>query len=315
MTSPLYLGIDVSKKKLHLGSSKKFLREFPNTIEGHEKLIKFVTKSKDVHLVMEASGGYESLACDDFQDAGLNVSVVQASCVRNYAKSLKVLAKTDPLDSKMIAKYAESANPSITPKTPENVRKIRALRDRREQLVADRVREQNRFEKCRDREVLADLEASILELKEKEKQLTKRIRQLIKNDQQMHRTYEILTSVLGVGEITAITLMGHFPELGKLSRQQIASLAGMAPHPQDSGDRKGKRRIYGGRAAVRRAMYMAARTAVMRCPVMIEFYTRLRNAGKPYKVAIIAVARKMLIRLNTLLKKENTQKKLLMECS
>jgi transposase len=301
-TQPSYLGIDVSKKSLHLASPEKFLQEFPNTVTGIEGLIQFLRSFEGAMLVLEASGGYERLACELLQDNGRAVAVVQPGCVRHFAKSIKVLAKTDKLDARVIARFGQATQPSKTPKTPENVRKIRALSDRRRQVVEDRVRETNRLEACADPEMIQILQDSIQRLQQDEKSLDEQINSLLQSDTELNRKSQIMTQQKGIGEKTASVLLAQFPELGSLTRQQAAALAGLAPHARESGAWKGKRKIYGGRAEVRKAMYMAARTAARWCPVISNFYNRLRNAGKSYKQAIIACARKMLVRLNTLLK-------------
>jgi len=306
----VYLGIDVSKRSLHLATPEKFLREFDNTIAGARELIERIQSLNPVLVVFEASGGYERLAVELLQDAEIPVSVVQPGCVRNYAKSIKVLAKTDELDARVIARYAQAVKPAPTPKTPENVRKIRALRDRRDQIVEDRVREENRLEACADRQMAEHIQTQVALLRNLEQNLECQIKELLKTDLEFQQKANVMTEMIGVAEKTAATLLAHFPELGTLTRGEVAALAGVAPHAKESGGFKGKRRIYGGRAAIRKAMYMAARTAVRYCPVMKVFYARLRENGKAFKVAIIAYARKMLIRLNTLLSKIDTQPKL-----
>jgi len=297
----VYLGIDVSKRALHLATPKKFIREFDNNNTGRCELLKRIQSLAPTSVVLEASGGYERRIVELLQEHGISVSVVQPGCVRYYAKSLKVLAKTDTLDARVIARYAQAVQPAPTAKTPLNVRKIRALRDRRDQVVEDRVREENRLEACDDDEIAQEIQTQIEQLRATEKQLQQRILDLLKTDPTFQAKAKVMTGVVGVAEKTAATLLAHFPELGTLTRGKVAALAGVAPHANESGTYTGKRRIYGGRAAIRKAMYMAARTAVHYCPVMKEFYERLKERGKPFKVAIIACARKMLIRLNTLL--------------
>jgi transposase len=301
-TQSSYTGIDVSKKTLHLATSERFIDVFDNTVDGVQALIERLRKISPDLIVLEASGGYERLACDAFQDANLPVSVVQPSCVRHFAKSIKVLAKTDEIDAKVIARFGEATKPAITPKTPENIRKIRALSDRRRQVVEDRVRECNRLETCSDAEITEQLQESIARLKQMEEKLNQQIDTLRRSDRVLKAKSEVMMAQKGIGERTTTILLAQFPELGSMTRHQVAALAGLAPHAQESGNWKGKRRIYGGRAEVRKAMYMAAKSAARWCPVISVFYQRLRQSGKPYNVALIACARKMLIRLNTLLK-------------
>jgi len=304
-TQTSYLGIDVSKRTLHLANVEKLIGEFENGPTGYQKIIKIVKASDYVHIVLEASGGYERAACEAFQAAGLTVVVAQPGCVRHFAKSIKVLAKTDAIDAKVIARFGQATKPSPTPPTPENIKKLRALTDRRTQVVEDRVRESNRLELCVEKTIVKQINASIKRLLKIEKELDLAIKALLEEDTEFCRKASVLMQQKGVGEKTACALLSHLPELGSLTRQQVAALAGLAPHARESGSWKGKRSIYGGRAAVRKAMYMAARVAMRWCPVISLFYKRLRENGKPFKVAIIACARKMITRLNTQIKHLN----------
>lgn len=311
-TNTVYFGIDVSKRALHFANTKKFLKKFDNTKIGITKLIAHLKKLADLEnllVTVEATGGYERLAVEMMQDEQISVHVAQPGCVKNYAKSLKVLAKTDQLDAQVIARFAEGTQVQPTAKIPEKIRQMRALVDRREQVVADRVREENRLETCPDADVVKELRRSISRLKGQERKLDKKMKRLEKSDKELCAKAEILRDQKGVGSKTTFVLLSHLPELGHASRGQIAALAGLAPHANESGGWFGKRTIFGGRALVRKAMYMAARTAAQWCPVLSKFYKRLREKGKPFKVAIIAVARKLLVRLNTQLKEiEKTTK-------
>ncbi|WP_237228023.1 IS110 family transposase [Rubinisphaera sp. JC750] len=298
----LYFGIDVSKRTLHLANPKAFLKEFENSPSGRQKLTQHLKKLKPQLVVLEASGGYERSLSEALQDADLPVHVAQPSSVRYFARSLKVLAKTDRIDAQVIARFAAATNPAPSEKTPENVKKLRALCDRREQIVGDRVRESNRLEACSDPDIAADLRDSIARLKQVEKDLDKRIASLREADAELSQKASKLLAQIGVGEKTTNILLAHLPELGRLQRGPIAALAGLAPHPRESGNWVGKRRIYGGRALIRKALYMAAKTAVQHCPHLSRFYQHLREQGKAYNVAIIACARKLLVRLNTILK-------------
>lgn len=305
MKTPIsYLGIDVSKSKLHLGTPQKFLTEYENNVAGIEKIVQRMAELNPIGVVLEASGGYERLVCEALQDAGIPVVVAQPSCVKNFAKSIKVLAKTDKIDAQVIARFGEATKPEPTEKTPQKVREFRALCDRRTQIVDDRVRESNRLETCADPDMRKHIQSQLERLQELEKELDRRIAAATKEDAEFQRKSKIMQSVVGVGPKTTFALLAHFPELGTLGRGQVAALAGLAPHPKESGTWKGKRRIYGGRGAVRKALYMAAMTAVQHCPVLKKFYQRLKDAGKLYRVAIIACARKLLIHLNTLLKED-----------
>lgn len=300
-----YLGLDTGKKHLHLGSTQRCLDVFDNTPAGHRQLIKRLQTLDPLLIAIEASGGYERAVVEALQDADLPVAIVAPGCVRHFAQSAKVLAKTDALDATVIARFAQAHQPEPTAKTPESTRKLRALRDRRQQVVEDRVREENRLEACADPEVIQQLKASIKRLRKEQDKLDHLIDQHIQADEKLAVKAAAMTAVKGVGPQTANTLLACLPELGTLNRQQAAALVGVAPHPRESGAWRGKRRVFGGRAAVRRALYLAAKSAARFCPVMSIFYQRLRAAGKPYNVALIAVARKMLVHLNTLIRKLN----------
>ena len=164
------------------------------------------------------------------------------------------------------------------------------------------MREENRLETCVDPDIRDLIEESVRRLTETEAELERQISELLCSDAEFRRKAEQLQTQPGVGEKTATVLLAHFPELGTLTRGQTAALAGLAPYANESGQWKGHRRIYGGRAMVRRAMYLAAKSAARWCPVISEFYQRLREAGKTYNQALIACARKLLVRLNTVLK-------------
>jgi transposase len=307
--NPSYLGIDTGKKHLHLGTPDTCIAVFDNNPKGRQQLIQRLQTLTPQLIAIEASGGYERSVVHAMQDAQLPVAVVAPGCVRHFAQSAKVLAKTDAIDARVIAQYARAHRPKPTDKTPESARKLRALRDRREQLVQDRVREDNRLEACADPTIAKQLRASIKRLNREADKIDHRIAEHIRRDQQLNAKAQAITQVKGVGEQTAATLLACLPELGTLNRQQAAALVGVAPHPRESGNHKGKRRIFGGRAAVRKALYMAAKSAARFCPVISVFYQRLREAGKPYNVALIACARKILIHLNTIirnLQRDNT---------
>ncbi len=248
------LGIDVSQSKLHLAAPHKFLGKFNNILASHQQLIKRVLAQQPTGLVFEASGGYERAICDALQDAGVPVSVAQPGCVRHFARSLNVLAKTDVIDAQLIARFDTATQPGPTPKTPKNHLHFRALVDRRGQVIEDRVRETNRLETCADAPMRACIEAHITSLREQEQTLDQQIAAVIKADAELNQKGEVMSQQTGVGPQTICTLFAHLPELGSLDRQQVAAIAGVAPHPRESGTWKGQRRISGGRAPVRKAM-------------------------------------------------------------
>lgn len=298
-----YLGIDVSKRSLDLAGEDQHLGAFDNTPQGRRRLIGRIAQATadptdSVLVAVEATGGYERAIVEDLGKAGLVVAVVQPACVRHFAKSLKLHAKTDAVDARLLARFAAATRPRAVQKQDPQALRLRALRDRREQIVEDRVREQNRLEACADPRIAAEIRRSIRRLSKQEHQLDQQIDQCLQSDGLKPRA-EQLQRNKGVGSQVAATLLAHLPELGRTNRQQIAALAGLAPYACESGQYKGKRRIYGGRAAVRTALYMAALSAARWDPALRTFYQRLLAAGKLKKVAHIAVARKLLVRLNT----------------
>jgi transposase len=305
--TPVYLGIDVAKKDFCLATSTKSLKVLANTPEGFQALIQLLTKWEAPHVILEASGGYERNLTEALQDADIRVSVVQPGCVRHFAKSLKVLAKTDAIDATVIARFGEATQPDPTEKTSPVTRRLRALADRRTQLVEDRVREKNRLETCPESSIAKEIARHIKHLSTVIEKIDQHIKTLIDHEQELSAKAAALQTATGVGTQTACSLLAHLPELGTLSRQAAAAIAGLAPHPQESGKWVGKRRIYGGRKAVRKALYMAAKSAAQHCPHLAPFYQKLRAANKPYNVALIAVARKLLVRLNTILKNLKSQ--------
>lgn len=296
-----YLGIDVSKNNLDLANTQKYLGQFNQTPKGLSRIIKQIQKQNPKLVTLEATGGYERDIVTKLLDANIPVAVTQPSCVRHFAQGCGLRAKTDAIDAQLLATFGQAINPRRAEKPSEAVLRLRALRDRREQIVDDRVREQNRLESCLDRTIQAELKRSIKRLKNQEAKLDKQIAVCVKQDQQLREKANVLGRAKGVGPIVTVTLLSYLPELGKVNRQQIASLVGIAPHPRESGRWRGKRSIAGGRAQVRHMLYLAALTAAHHDPVLHAFYQRLLVAGKEKKVALIAVARKLLVHLNTLM--------------
>jgi transposase len=234
-------------------------------------------------------------------EADISVTIVQPKCVRYFAYSLKLLAKTDAIDSTLIARFAQSTQPRLSQQPNAKVRELRALRDRRAQLVEDRIREQNRLEACYDERIAEKIGVSINAIKAAIRSLDKDIVACIKQDGELNAKSTLMQKEKGIGPQVVATLLSHLGELGSVNRQQIAAIGGLAPYDQSSGKWQGRRRIFGGRAEVRSAMYMAALTAIRYDTQLQSYYQKLVANGKQKKVAIIACARKLLVRLNTLL--------------
>ena len=301
---PLYFGIDVAKNKLDLATTAKHLGVIENTAKGHRQLIQKVNllavkAGRDPHVALEASGGYERSSLEVLLDAGVTASLVQPGRVRHFAKAEQIHVKNDAADAKGIARFAERMRPRVAQKTDPSEKKLRALHDRREQVVADRVRESNRLETQQDREIAKLIRASICNLRKQEARLDEAIATLIKEHEPLEAKAQVLMEVKGVGVATAAVLLGHMPELGRVNRREAAALAGLAPYDRDSGKRHRPRSIFAGRAKVRKLLYMCAVSCSQHNPVLKELYQRLLANGKKPMVALIAVARKLLTYLNT----------------
>jgi transposase len=296
-------GVDVSKRHLDLafaGQNHRATRRFANDPAGRLALAR-ACQGRDLACVaVEATGGYERALVAALHQAGLPVAIVQPGLVRHHAKAKRILAKTDAIDATVIADYAQQHRPRLTPAPDEKHLEIKAFSDRRDQLVQDRVREENRLEACACEPVVEQLKESIDRLNEQIAELEQRIKALIQADTKLAHQCQKLRQVKGVGEVCATVLAIHLPELGHANRQQIAALAGLAPYNHDSGGKRGKRKLYAGRARVRTALYMATLSAARFNPMIRETYQRLLAAGKPKKVALCACARKLLIKLNSL---------------
>jgi len=297
-----YIGIDASKAEVEVAVGQKLVGSFGNSVAGLTEMVKRIPPPSDVaFVVIESTGCYSQLAARQLTAMGYRVAVVQPGRIRQYARSQGLLAKTDRIDARIIAQYGEHTPGLRTYEEPSSIRqRLRALVDRRDQLVEDRVREENRLEACSDASIQKALRASITALRKRADAMQQEIADLITSDAELSALRDILESLKGVGSITAATLLAHLPELGQVNRQEIAALAGVAPYNNDSGGHKGTRSIYGGRQRVRTAMHMAAVVAMRWDESFSAFYAGMRERGKPTKVAIVAVIRKMLIKLNSL---------------
>jgi len=309
MTS-VYLtaGVDVSKHHLDLafaGDPHHAAQRFNNDPDGRQALTRACQARDLACIAVESTGGYERALVTALQEGQLPVAVVQPSLVRHHARAKRVLAKTDAIDAAIIADYAQHHRPRLTPAPDQNHLEIKAFSDRRDQLIQDRVREENRLEACGCPPVAEQLRESIDRLNRQIAELEQRIDQLIQADTKLAHRCATLQEVKGVGKVCATVLTVHLPELGRANRQQIAALAGLAPYNHDSGNHRGKRRLYAGRARVRMALYMAALSAARYNPVIKTIYQRLVAAGKPKKVALCACARKLLVKLNSLIAEQH----------
>lgn len=297
-SSPVYIGIDVSK--LTLAVAAPGLRpEYPNTPRGHAAIIRALPPVS--HVVMEATGDYQRGLVMALHRAGIMLSVVNPRHVRHFARGMGQLAKTDKIDDAMIARFAASKCPTPDPVPSTAQLRLTELVARREALVAMRVMEKNRYEHHSVPAVCKQAQKTIKFLDREITALEQLIAKEIASEETLRTHGERLRQVDGVGAIVAATLLAYMPELGKMSRNQAAAVLGVAPYACESGLFKGTRKIYGGRAALRSTVYMAALTAARKNPILKAFYKRLRDAKKPFKVAIVAVMRKLIQLLNHLL--------------
>jgi transposase len=299
----IYCGVDVSKTFLDVDGLGKPVR-FANTAEGLALLLKALPAT--AHLVCEASGGYERALCSAAWAAQRPVSVVSPSRIRSYARSCGQLAKTDRLDAAILTAYGRERQPVGTA-APQPVRtQLKALLRAREHVLSVQRLEQNHREHLAEVPLVREQsDARLRSCAEQLAALEKAIRGLVAGDRQLSGQIERLEQVRGVGEITAWTVWADLPEIGTLAPGQPAALAGLAPYARDSALYQGVRRVSHGRATLRRVLYMAAVTASQHNPILKTVYQRLRQKGKSAKVALIAVARKLIELLNLLLKNPN----------
>ena len=297
----VFVGIDISKETLDLaivGQEDAWQLDHDET--GISQLIDLITPMNPQLIAMEATGGLEIDIVTRLSAAGLPISVVNPVRVREFAKAIGQYAKTDRIDAQLIAHFADKIRPAAISQKSEQELMLSALVRRRKQVIGVITAEKNRLHKTWEplRERVA---AHIAWLEEELEALGKEIYDLIQANPVWREKAEILQSVPGIGPVTAATLLAELPELGTVSRQKVASLAGVAPFNRDTGRRRGKRRTFGGRGQVRRALYMAALTASRRNPVIKRFYQRLLDKGKLKKVALTACMRKLLSIVNTML--------------
>ena len=298
----IFVGIDVSKAWLDIAvhEQEKYWRA-GNNDQGIAELVVELKKLAPALILLEATGGFEMLLVAELANAGLPVVVSNPRRVRAFARSTGRLAKTDKLDAKLLAHFAAAVRPPIRTLPSEEEEQLTGLLTRRRQIVDMLTVEKNRLHTVRPA-LRSDIEEHITWLQEKLSKLDEEIDQFVQATPLWKEKDAILRSVPGVGRVTSSTLLGMLPELGKLNRQQIAALVGVAPVNKDSGRKQGKRRVYGGRADVRSVLYMAALAAKKYNPVIKIFYERLIKQGKEKKVALTACMRKLLVILNVMMR-------------
>jgi transposase len=308
--SLVYVGMDVAKATLDLHAPttpRPQSRQFVNDRAGHRALRRWLRRFGPVQIVCEATGGYECAAVSALQSAGFVVSVVNARHVRDFARAQGRLAKTDRLDAAVLADFGQCLRPAATAAPSLAQRQLVELIARRQQVQQVRLAEHNRLEHLTHPAVRRQLQRHLAALDRQLEQLDAWLTALVRTDESLAQKVARLCLVVGVGRITALVLLATLPELGTLNRRQAAALVGVAPFNRDSGPRRGHRLIAGGRASARRALYMAGLVAAFANARLKVFYQRLVTAGKPPKVALVAVMRKLIILLNHVLQDPNFQ--------
>lgn len=297
------VGIDVSKASLDVAFGLDSpVERFVNSPKGHRRLASVLAKRRPSRIVMEATGGYEYCALRHLYDKKLPAIRVNPRQVRDFARATGVLAKTDALDARVLVRFGAAVEPEHRPLPSHEQEHLTRLQTRRSQLLNIRTAEKNRLQQITDELIVRTIKAVIKTIDKQIELLEEESLEVIAEHGKLQRTFEILDSIPGIGPVSAALLMGHMPELGTLSRQAVAALAGLAPFNKDSGMQRGKRQIRGGRSVVRTSLYMASLSAVRHNPVIREDFERLIANGKLPMVALTACMRKLLVIANALVR-------------
>lgn len=298
----VYVGLDIAKGYLDLAVEKQAQR-FANNSAGQRELLKWLKQwGAPVQVICEASGGYERAVVHALQRKAVAVSVIQATRVRHFARAAGILAKTDTIDARVLARFGAAIQPPPTTAPEPAQEALRELESQRRHLSRLLLMEQNRSAALSQSSVRALSNRLIAQIKKQILALDLLLKCAIEQSEPLRAKAQKLTAITGVGPRTAALLLAQMPELGKLNRREAAALAGLAPFNRDTGTLRGTRHIFGGRRALRSGLYMAALVATRHNPILAAFYRRLRTAGKPSKVALTATMRKLLLALNSSLK-------------
>ncbi len=298
----LYVGIDVSKDTLDVAVAPAGQQwRVSTTEESLGELVERLQGLSPALVVLEATGGYEVPVAAALGAAGIPLAVVNPRQVRDFARAMGKLAKTDKLDAQVLALFAERVRPAPRPLPDPQTQELDALLARRRQMVAMLTTERNRLGSALP-SVRPEIQEHIAWLEERLGGLQDRMTKLLRESPLWREKEDLLRGVPGVGPVVTLTLLAELPELGAMDRRQVAALVGVAPLNRDSGTLRGRRSVWGGRAKVRAALYMSALVATRHNPMICVFYQRLLAAGKPKKVALVACMRKLLTILNAMLK-------------
>lgn len=304
MAKTIYVGIDISKDYLDVSvipTGEK--RQYPNDQEGIHKLVPWLKKLPAELVVMEPTGGYEAPVAAALSSRHVPVAIVNARQIKEYARATGKVAKTDAIDALVMAEFAASVKPQPRPLREGEGKDIKAMVRRRRQILEMITAERNRQEIAGE-SLKIGIQAHIDWLKKELDGLDRVLRERIEGSPVWRVKDNLLQSIPGVGKVLSATILAELPELGKLNRRQIAALVGVAPYNRDSGRMRGKRTIWGGRATIRKVLYMAALAGTIFNPVIRELYRRLVGKGKAKKVALVACMRKLLTIMNAIIKYE-----------
>jgi transposase len=301
--SSYFVGIDVAKAKLDLArSDTDKILAFNNDSDGIARLVDSLRSTRPTMIVIESTGGLERLLLDALLDADLPVALVNPKNVRHFALGIGIMAKSDPIDARVLAQFAKLANPRLAEKRSANQVELDALVTCRRQLTQLRAIQTNRRGATTSKTAIKINDAVLRDLGKEIQKLDKKIRTLVESDDDFDSIDKLLRSVPGVGAVLSATLLAELKELGSTDRRSVNALVGVAPYNHDSGTMKGHRSIGGGRASVRSVLYMATVTAIRCNPVIKAFAERLQRLGKAKKVQIVACMRKLLGFLNVMIR-------------
>ncbi len=298
----LFIGIDICKDRLDVADDSESIPwSVANDDSGISSLVDRLKALQPALIVMEATGGLETLLYAALTTAGLPAVVMNPRQVRDFAKAMGTLAKTDALDAQVLARFGAAIQPEVRPMKDDTTQELTALVTRRRQLLAMLTAEKTRLQQAA-KWIRKDIKAHTVSLEKLLKKLEGHVAEIIKKTPGWKEKDSLIRSVPGAGNVLSMNLLSSLTELGTLNRREIATLVGVAPLNRDSGNFRGKRMVWGGRAQVRAALYMAALSASRYNPVIKSFYQRLIAKGKKPKVALTACMRKLLVILNTMVK-------------
>jgi len=303
MPNETFIGIDISKEQLDVHVLPKAVHfTCDNNASGIEFLISRLQEESPAVIIMEASGGHEITLAAELGAAGLPLAIVNPRQVRDFARGIGKLAKTDAIDAFVLARFGETNRPEPQAIPTDEQKQIKELVTRRRQLVALRASENHCYHSARSTRVQQSIRTILAAIGRELEDIDRDIDDLIKSSPVWREKEHLLRTFKGVGPVTARIVVAKLPELGKVNRQEISCLVGLAPLNKDSGKMRGRRMIAGGRKEIRNALYMAAVSAIKHNKLIKPFYERLISSGKAYKVAVVACMRKMLIILNAMVR-------------